>query len=124
MDIEDMPGATGAGYSGLRDRVNHHYLRIFGSAIMMSAVTAGVSMSQDLGGYSGDSENRQRMSDAMSEAVGQQLGGVAAEMISKNMSIAPTIEIRPGFRLNVMCIKDIEFKSPYKSFNYAYRKYE
>ena len=42
-----MPGSAGAGYAGFRDRVNNHYLRIFGSAIMMSAILAGVEMTQE-----------------------------------------------------------------------------
>jgi type IV secretion system protein VirB10 len=39
-------------------------------------------------------------------------------MLSKNMSIAPTIEIRPGYRFNVMLVKDLEFKRPYRAFDY------
>lgn len=117
MDLGSMPASSGAGYAGLRDRVNNHYLRIFGSAIMMSAILAGVEMTQDNG--NNDNGNTQRMSDALSESLGQVLGGVMAEMLSKNMSIAPTIEIRPGYRLNVMLVKDLVFPGPYRSFDYV-----
>lgn len=41
-----------------------------------------------------------------------------AEMIRRNMNISPTIEIRPGFRLNVMLVKDLEFATPYRAFDY------
>jgi type IV secretion system protein VirB10 len=78
----------------------------------MSGVIAGVSLSQDRG--SSDSDN-QRASDAMSEALGQSMGQTLAQMISKNLNVAPTIEIRPGYRLNVMVTKDIEFPGPYVS---------
>jgi type IV secretion system protein VirB10 len=112
-----MPGSSGAGYAGFSDRVNNHYVRIFGSAIMMSGILAGVSMTQD---RQDDTQNgnQQRMSDALSESLGQVLGGVMAEMLSKNMSIAPTLEIRPGYRFNVMLVKDLEFKRPYRAFDY------
>ncbi len=117
LDLGSMPGSSGAGYSGFRDRVNNHYVRIFGSAIMMSAILAGVEMTQDNNDRS--DSNSQRMSDAMSEALGQQLGGVMAEMLQKNMNIAPTLEIRPGYRFNVMMVKDLVFHGPYQGFDYV-----
>lgn len=116
MDIGSMPGADSAGYSGFKDKVNNHYVRIFGSALLMSAVTAGVSLSQDVGNNPND--DSQRASDALSEALGQQLGQVMAQMIAKNLNIAPTLEIRPGYRFNVMVTKDMTFSKPYKSFDY------
>ena len=116
MDIGSMPGADQAGYSGLGDQVNNHYFRLFGSALLMSAVTAGVSLSQDNNdsGY-GDETTA---SSAMSEALGQQLGQVTAQLISKNLNIAPTLEIRPGFRFNIIVTKDLTFSKPYQSFDY------
>ncbi len=117
LDLGAMPGSAGAGYAGFRDRVNNHYLRIFGSAIMMSAILAGVEMTQEEQNAR-EGSNQQRMSDALSEALGNQLGGVMAEMLQKNMNIAPTLEIHPGYRFNVMLVKDLEFKSPYRAFDY------
>ena len=46
MDIGAMPGADGAGFAGFKDQVDNHYVRIFGSALLMSAITAGVAYSQ------------------------------------------------------------------------------
>lgn len=114
LDIGEMPGADGAGYSGFKDQVNNHYFRLFGSAILMSAVTAGITYSQ---GNIGD-EDGTSASSALSEALGQQLGQVTAQLISKNMNVSPTIEIRPGYRFNVITIKDLTFDAPYKAFNY------
>lgn len=115
MDIGTMPGADGAGYAGFNDQVNNHYLRVFGSAFLMSGVVAAVSMSQDNSNSTG---NQQRASDALSEALGQVLGNTIAQIISKNLSIAPTLEIRPGYRFNVIVTKDMTFSKPYQSFDY------
>lgn len=116
MDIGGMNGTDSAGYSGFKDSVNNHYFRLFSSAILMSAVTAGISLSQNKDSDSNsDSTNA---SQAMSEALGQQLGQVTAQLISKNMNIAPTIEIRPGYLFNIIATKDLNFTSPYKAFNY------
>ncbi|SDO53452.1 TrbI/VirB10 family protein [Pseudomonas jinjuensis] len=116
MDIGSMRGSDSAGYSGLNDKVNNHYLRIFGSAFLMSGIVAGISLSQDRN-ENGDND-RTTASSAMSEALGQQLGQVTAHMIAKNLNIAPTIEIRPGYRFNVMVTKDMTFSKPYQSFDY------
>ncbi|HDZ5419532.1 TPA: TrbI/VirB10 family protein [Vibrio harveyi] len=117
MDIGSMPGADSSGYSGFHDQVNNHYLRIFGSAFLMSGITAGITLSQD-NDNSSEGSDRQRASDALSEALGQHLGQVAVEMIRKNMNIAPTLEIRPGYRFNVIVTKDMTFSKPYSSFDY------
>jgi type IV secretion system protein VirB10 len=69
-----MPGADGAGYAGFNDQVDNHYLRIFGSALLMSAVIAGVSYSQqNLNNNTGTTYGQQQTaSGALSQAVGQQ----------------------------------------------------
>ncbi|MBK7024111.1 MAG: TrbI/VirB10 family protein [Sulfuritalea sp.] len=117
IDIGAMPGADGVGYAGFTDQVNNHYLRLFGSALLMSAVTAGITYSQ--GQNQGNSVyGAPTASSAMSEALGQQLGQVTAQLIAKNMNIAPTLEIRPGYRFNVIVARDMTFSKPYQSFDY------
>jgi type IV secretory pathway VirB10-like protein len=117
IDIGAMPGADGVGYAGFNDQVNNHYLRLFGSALLMSAVTAGITYSQ--GQNQGNSVyGAPSASSALSEALGQQLGQVTAQLIAKNMNIAPTLEIRPGYRFNVIVTKDMTFSKPYQSFDY------
>jgi type IV secretion system protein VirB10 len=114
MDIGAMPGADSAGYAGFNDRVNNHYWRTFSSAFLMSAVTAGIATSQpENSGY-----GRPSFGSAMSEAVGQQLGQVTAQLVAKNLNIAPTLEIRPGYRFNVIVTKDMTFSKPYQPFDY------
>lgn len=114
MDIGAMPGADGIGQSGFKDQVNNHYLRIFGSALLMSAVIAGATYSQrDAGGPFG----RQNAGSILSQSLGQQLGQATTRLMMKNLNIAPTLEIRPGFRFNVTVTKDMIFSKPYQAFN-------
>jgi len=115
MDIGTMPGADSAGYAGFNDRINNHYWRVFSSAFLMSGVIAGVNISQD---KSNSSNNSQRASDAMSEALGQVLGQTISQMVSRNLNIAPVLEIRPGYRFNVTVTKDMTFSKPYQHFDY------
>ncbi|WP_228392855.1 TrbI/VirB10 family protein [Pseudomonas helleri] len=51
----------------------------------------------------------------MSSALGQQLGQVSAQIISKNLNISPTIEIRPGYRFNIVAVKDVTFTKAYQA---------
>lgn len=123
LDIGSMPGATGSGASGLTDLVNNHYLRLFGSALLMSAVTAGVTFSQQQAqgtGLPGQVAIPQYSAGtAMSQALGLQLGQVTAQLIAKNLSVAPELTIRPGYRFNVVVVKDLVLPKPYQEFDYA-----
>lgn len=115
MDIGSMPGADNAGYAGFKDQVNNHFFRLFSSAFLMSGVTAGIALSQP---NTGTANSRPTASSAMSEALGQQLGQVTAQLIGKNLNVAPTLEIRPGYRFNVIVVKDMTFSKPYAAFDY------
>ena len=115
MDMGAMPGADGVGRAGFEDQVNNHYMRIFGSALIMSAIVAGAAYSQrDSGGAFG----RQNAGSIMSQSLGQQLGLVTTNLIRKNLNISPTLEIRPGYRFNLIVTKDLKFSKPYQSFDY------
>jgi type IV secretion system protein VirB10 len=115
MDIGAMPGADGIGQSGFQDRVDNHYLRIFGSALLLSGVVAGINSSQTNPNNDpfGTSANT-----LLTQAIAQQMGQVAVELLRKNINIAPTLVIRPGYRFNVMVVKDLTFKKPYQPFDY------
>jgi len=84
----------------------------------MSGITAGAAYSQDIN-HTTNVNAQPTAGSALSEALGQQLGNVTAQMISKNLNISPTLEIRPGFRFNVMCVKDLVMTKPYAAFDYS-----
>jgi type IV secretion system protein VirB10 len=68
-----MPAVDEQGQGGFSDQVDNHFLRIFGSAILMSTVTAAVNWSTNHN-QAGFNSNGYSASSALSEAVGQQLG--------------------------------------------------
>jgi type IV secretion system protein VirB10 len=35
------------------------------------------------------------------------------QLLQKNLSIKPTLEIRPGYQFNVIVTKDLVFQKPY-----------
>ncbi len=109
LDLDGMPGVDQAGYAGFNDEVNNHYLRIFGSAAMMSLFSAGIQLSQP------QAANGQNISpgQTMAGSIGQQMGETGRGVIQKNLNIQPTLEIRPGYLFNVMVSKDIVFPGPW-----------
>ena len=120
MDIGTMPGSDSEGYSGFTDQVNNHYARLYGSAFLLSAVTAGFTLSQNQNQSNQGSGYgyQQNASTTLSQALGQQLGQVTGRLMQKNINISPTLEIRPGYRFNVVVTKDMTFSKPYQSFDY------
>jgi type IV secretion system protein TrbI len=119
LDIGAEPGTDSAGYAGFKDRVDSHWLQIFGSAVMMSAISAGISYSQDR--YQQGNGNYYAppsFSNELSQAVGQQFGQAAAKLLEKNLDVAPTLKIRPGYRFSILLIKDFVFPGPYQDFAY------
>lgn len=114
INISGMPGTDSGGYAGMQDQVDHHFWRVIRAALAMSVISAGYSLSQD--NSQADDNERQSASGALSEALGQNMGQTAMQMIQKNLDIQPTIVIRPGLRFNVMINKDIVFDAPYQAF--------
>jgi type IV secretion system protein VirB10 len=110
-----MPGNDMAGYAGYTDEVNNHYLRIFGSAILMSLITGGMAYTMDSMDASGGSgtDNTPTMQQEMTSALAAQLGQATLQLLQKNLNIKPTLEIRPGYQFNVIVTKDLVFQEPY-----------
>jgi len=112
LSLKDgMPGTDATGAAGFKDQVNHHLIRVFGNALLLSIISAGVQLSQipDFGrGFAGPSAG-----NVLGGAVGQELGQTSSELIRRGMNVAPTIEVRPGYAFNVMVIQDLVFPGPY-----------
>ncbi|MBE7156886.1 MAG: conjugal transfer protein TrbI, partial [Rhodospirillales bacterium] len=116
LDVGSQPGTDGGGYAGFADQVDNHYLRTFGSAVLLSAVVGGVSYSQQLAqsvpatnaNLSASAYSNNGLQQNLSQSLGNVFGNVIAQMIQKNLNVAPTIKIRPGYRFNVLVVKDFE----------------
>ncbi len=110
-----MPGSDMSGNAGYTDEVNNHYLRIFGSAVLMSLISGGMAYTMDSmsGGDSSGTDNTPTMQQEMASALAAQLGQTTMQLLQKNLNIKPTLEIRPGYQFNVIVTKDLVFEKPY-----------
>ena len=108
-----MPGSDQSGYAGYTDKVDNHYFRIFGSAILMSMISGGMAYTMDSLDSGGDSDNP-TLQNEMGSALAAQLGQATLQLLQKNLNIKPTLEIRPGYQFNVIVTKDLVFERPYR----------
>jgi type IV secretion system protein VirB10 len=112
LNIDSMPGVDDKGVAGFDDRVDRHMLRVFGSAALLSLISGALQLSQGTSPQAITSQ-RQDLRETLAAALGQNFGEAASEMIRRNLSIQPSIEIRAGYRFNVFVKKDLVLPGPY-----------
>ncbi len=79
LNLDGMQGTSQDGYTGFEDQVDNHYFRIFGSAFLLSSISAGIALSDN---SDTNSEKETASDKAIAQAI-QQMGQVASEMIRK-----------------------------------------
>ncbi|WP_181176081.1 TrbI/VirB10 family protein [Mesorhizobium sp. B2-3-4] len=97
--LEREPGADAEGYAGLEDGVDYHWGELFKAAALSTVLSIGAQA-----GSSGQESDimralRQGASDSISET-GQQI-------VQRQLNIAPTLTIRPGFPVRVIVTRDL-----------------
>ncbi|RUY98561.1 TrbI/VirB10 family protein, partial [Mesorhizobium sp. M7A.F.Ca.CA.001.12.2.1] len=97
--LEREPGADAEGYAGLEDGVDYHWSELFKAAALSTVLSIGAQA-----GSSGQESDimralRQGASDSISQA-GQQI-------VQRQLNIAPTLTIRPGFPVRVIVTHDL-----------------
>ena len=105
LDLGDMPGTDQAGTSGFRDQVDNHWRQTFGTALLMSAFSAGVQLSQPR-----QTSIYPTPSQVATGEMGRQLGEFGQEVARKGLNLQPRLEIRPGYRFTVMVTRDLPLR--------------
>nr|WP_284154887.1 TrbI/VirB10 family protein [Algicella marina] len=96
--LERAPGTDGTGASGLQDRVNYHWGRVF--------LAAGLATILNLGLESG-AETEDDVARAIREAAQDTIGRTGDEIVRQQLAVPPTLTIRPGFPVRVMVTRDL-----------------
>jgi type IV secretion system protein VirB10 len=96
--LERQPGADGAGFAGLQDRVNQHW----GNLLTAAAVSTLLGVGAELGADSEDDPTRalRRGSQDTINQTGQQI-------VRGQLNVQPTLTIRPGHPLRVVITRDL-----------------
>lgn len=111
LQIGGMAGIDAQGYSGFRDRADRKWFQTFGSAILIALIGAGTDMAIPQERDSFRSANTAE--DAARRSFAETFGRMADRTIQRNMDVQPTLEIRPGYKFNVIVDQDIVFPGRY-----------
>lgn len=113
LNLESMPGTDSAGAAGFHDRVQRHYARTFGGAVLLSAISAGLQISQGTFTAGNQATDTRDLREILAAALGQNLGELGTEIARRNLNVQPTLEIRSGYRFNIAVMKDLVLPGPY-----------
>jgi type IV secretion system protein VirB10 len=108
--LENMPGVDLAGMSGYKDKVDNHFDRLVGGALLSSILSVGATISQGTYTDEASMSTQQRMA----ASVGQDINSTGQQITRKNLDIQPTLKIRAGMTVNILVNKDM-IVDPYKN---------
>jgi len=109
--IDNMRASDRTGQVGLYDTVDNHFDRLFGSAALLSAISAGVQLSQPQ--QSAGFGAAPSVGQTLAGALGQNLGQVGTEFFRHQMNVKPTLIIPNAEYFTVIVNKDMVFPGPY-----------
>jgi type IV secretory pathway VirB10-like protein len=101
VDLDQFQGLDQIGEEGLKDKVNNHYLQIFGTSIALGVVAGASQITQ--GGGTITTSGSQGFTNGAASSVSQS----AATILDRFIQIPPTITIREGHRVKVYFTQDL-----------------
>ncbi len=99
--LDRQPGADAGGMAGLEDGVNNHWGRMLRAALVSSFLGVGTELAA---GGDGDLVRalRSGLQDSTNEA--------GRRVVERELSIPPTLTVRPGFSFRVIVTRDLIFE--------------
>jgi type IV secretion system protein VirB10 len=101
VDLDQFHGLDQIGEEGAKDKVNNHYLQIFGTSIALGVVAGAGEIEQ--GGGTISTSGSQAFTTGAAASVSQS----ASTILDRFMQIPPTITIREGHRIKVYFTQDM-----------------
>ncbi|MFG1230440.1 TraB/TrbI/VirB10 family type IV secretion system protein [Xanthobacter wiegelii] len=101
--LERQPGADAEGYAGLEDGVDYHWGELLKAAALSTLLSVGAQA-----GSSGDESD---VASAIRQGASDGISQVGRQMVGRQLDIAPTLTIRPGFPVRVIVTRDLVLES-------------
>jgi type IV secretion system protein VirB10 len=108
ISLDRLPGIDPAGYAGLEDGVDWHWDRILAGAALSTLLGVGAELAAP-----SNNSSTGGVTVAVQQSAQDTVNQVGQELTKRNMSIQPTLTIRPGFPMRVMVNKDLILR-PYQ----------
>ncbi|WP_026784639.1 TrbI/VirB10 family protein [Pleomorphomonas koreensis] len=97
--LERQPGADAEGYAGLEDGVDYHWGELFKAAGLSTLLSIGTEM--------GSSSEESAIVRALRRGAADSVSDIGQQVVSRQLNIAPTLTIRPGFPVRVIVTRDL-----------------
>ncbi|ODR90086.1 TrbI/VirB10 family protein [Sinorhizobium alkalisoli] len=103
--LERQPGADTQGYAGLEDGVDYHWWDLAKAAALSTLLGVGAELATD---------DNDRLIRAIRDGAQDTINQAGQQIVQRQLQVAPTLTIRPGFPVRVIVTRDIVFE-PYRS---------
>jgi type IV secretory pathway VirB10-like protein len=110
VDLNQFKGLDQTGEMGLKDKVNNHYLQIFGTSIALGVIAGASEI--ELGGGALTGSGSQLFATGASSSISSS----ATTVLDRFIQIPPTITIREGHRVKIYLTQDMVLPN-YKNHN-------
>lgn len=97
--LERQPGTDAEGYAGLEDGVDYHWGDLFKAGALSTLLSMGSEM--------GSSSEETSIVRALRRGAADSASDVGQQVVSRQLNIAPTLTIRPGFQVRVIVSRDL-----------------
>ncbi|MFJ1310895.1 TrbI/VirB10 family protein [Agrobacterium pusense] len=96
--LERQPGADTQGYAGLEDGVDYHWRDLAKAAGLSTLLAAGTELAVD---------DEDRLLRAIRRGGQDTVNDAGQEIVRRQLQVAPTLTIRPGFPVRVIVTRDL-----------------
>lgn len=96
--LERLPGADAGGHAGLEDGVDHRWWDLMKAAGLSTLLAIGAELVAD---------DEDRLIRAIRDGAQDTINQVGQQIVQRQLQVAPTLTIRPGFPLRVIVTRDL-----------------
>ena len=96
--LERQPGADTQGYAGIEDGVDYHWWNLAKAAGLSTLLSVGAELAVD---------DQDRLLRAIRNGGQDTINDAGQQIIRRQLNVAPTLTIRPGFPVRVIVTRDL-----------------
>jgi type IV secretion system protein TrbI len=96
--LDRQPGGDGSGYAGLEDEVDYHWWDLMKAAGLSTLLAVGTELA---------TSDEDRLIRAIRDGSQDTISQAGQQIIQRQLQVAPTLTIRPGFPVRVIVTRDL-----------------
>ncbi|UHD45234.1 TrbI/VirB10 family protein [Aureimonas altamirensis] len=100
--LERQPGADASGYAGLEDGVDYHWWDLMKAAGLSTLLGIGTELA---------TSDEDRLIRAIRDGAQDTINQAGQQIVQRQLQVAPTLTIRPGFPVRVIVTRDLVLES-------------